>query len=94
MVWSHYVDATRSNETAWTNDDDNEDQRMPPRNRPLEFQDWITWYSNDLMNIWMSMRAYREDSGNSSYLLDRLEWGEFCEFCYRFSSGLPSSMPS
>ena len=94
MVWSHYVDATRSSETTWNSDDDNEDQRMPPRNRPLDYQDWITWYSNDLLNIWMSLRAYREDTGNAGYLLDRLDWCEFCEFCYRFSSKLPSSMPS
>ena len=92
MVWSHYVqDAVGININNDHSSDDDDDTIY---NHPLEYQDWVTWYSDDLMNLWMSMKAYREDTGNQPYLLDQMDWNDFCEFCYNFSSKLPSSYPS
>jgi len=88
MVWSQYI------ADAHTEDMDLDDESMEetplPRNLPLDYQDWITWYSDDLMNMWLSLKNYREDSGNQHNLLDTMEWTDFCEFCYRFSCKLPS----
>lgn len=88
MVWSQYVhDAQTDNMEL---DEDSIEETPPPRNLPLEYEDWITWYSDDLMNMWLSLKNYREDSGNQHNLLDIMEWTDFCEFCYRFSCKLPS----
>lgn len=87
MVWSQYVEEARTTETHLSDSD--EDDTLP-RNRPLEYDDWITWYSDDLMNLWMSMKTYREDTGNEFYLLDKMQWPDFCEFCYKFSCKLSS----
>ena len=94
MVWSHYVEAANTNNETYTSDEENENELRFPKNRPLEFQDWITWYSNDLHNMWSGLRTYTADTGNTYHLLDGMDWNDFCEFCYRFSSKLPSRYPS
>ena len=92
MVWSHYLQEINTHEEDGNISE--EDERMPPRNKPMEFDEWQTWYSNDLLNMWMSLRAYKEDSGNESYILDQADFNDFCEFCYNFSCQLPSKYPS
>ena len=87
MVWSQYVqDANITN----TNDYSSDDEDDTIYSHPLEYQDWVTWYSDDLMNLWMSMKAYREDTGNVYHFLNSMEWTDFCEFCYQFSSKMPN----
>jgi len=95
MVWSQYrEDSIQDPNDVGSDPEDNQEELNIPRNRPLPYDDWITWYSNDLLNLWMSIRAYKEDTGNQSFLLDQMDWNDFCEFCYKFSSKLPSSCPS
>ena len=92
MVWSHYAEEARMAENYEEYDEhDSDDERLIPRNRPLDFHEWTTWYSNDLMNLWMSIKTYREDTGLSGLFLDQMDWNDFCEFCYNFSCKLPSS---
>jgi len=86
MVWNQYLEDVHNNKNDYSSDEENEID--PPRNRPLEFQDWITWYSDDLMNLWLSMKTYRQDTGNVDYLLNKMDWNIFCEFCYEYSSKL------
>ena len=88
MVWSQYVEDVHSNRNDYSSDDENETEH--PRNHPLEYQDWITWYADDLMNMWMSFKTYREDTGNVDHFLNNMQWTDFCEFCYAFSSKLPN----
>ena len=89
MVWSQYIEEANITEHVmdWIEEDPDD---IPSRNHPLEFQDWITWYSDDLMNMWLSIKHYREDSGNQRNILDKMSWNDFCEFCYTFSCKLPS----
>ena len=95
MVWSHYVQETYSNHDHQNNNNSDDDDLIAlPRNRPMLYDDWITWYSNDLMNMWMGMKAYREDSGTSTYIMDQCEYDDFCRFCYEFSCQFPSAFPS
>jgi hypothetical protein len=96
MVWGQYVqDATNMPDADNSNHSDDEDDKMCiPRNRPLTYDDWVTWYSTDLMNLWMGIKAYKEDSGNVSYILDSVNYSDFCEFCYAFSSKMRSLFPS
>ena len=96
MVWSHYVQETTNNQdpSNTTENTSDDDELIISRNRPLDFDTWTTWYSNDLMNMWMSLRAYREDSYTGNYILDQGDYSSFCEFCYEFSSKFASSYPS
>ena len=87
MVWRHYLEESNLTETSLFSDDDNNEEDVP-RNLPMEFDDWITWYSDDLMNLWSSIKTYREDSGISSFFLDHMDWNNFCEFCYQHSNRL------
>ena len=95
MVWSHYLQETNNNQVDSTEGySSSDEERLPSRNRPMSYDEWITWYSNDLMNMWMGMRAYREDSGTSTYIMDQCEYDDFCRFCYEFSCQFPSAFPS
>lgn len=95
MVWSHYLQETNNNQVENSNgNSSDEDERRPSRHRPMLYEDWVTWYSNDLLNMWMGMRGYREDSGTHNYIMDQCEYHDFCEFCYEFSCRFPSAYPS
>ena len=96
MVWSHYLQETKHSETDDNNDSPrgDDDERNIPRNKPLPYDMWCTWFSNDLMNLWMTFRAYREDTGNEPYLLDDCSYESFTRFCYNHSSKYPSKFPS
>jgi hypothetical protein len=82
MVWSEYVQETipHANEYIEFSDDDGE---IP--NHPMTVDEWTTWFSQDLLNMWMSLRAYREDSGTFHDILKNATYTDFCEFCYYFS---------
>jgi hypothetical protein len=81
MVWSEYL----NNETVWE-DAHSDEENEPPITR-LTCDEWTTWYSQDLLNMWFSLRQYREDSGLQNHILEGGSYTDFCEFCYRFSNG-------
>ena len=80
MVWSHYVNETHLPEIH--HEDEQWDDSSP---QYLDYQDWITMNSDDLYNLWFSIKQYREDMGCST-LLQHMDWNDFCEFVYKFSS--------
>ncbi len=67
-----------------------EDDYDTPTRHPLEFQDWSEWFDRDLMNMWMSLRQYREDTYLTGYILRDATFTDFCDFCYQFSHGCVS----
>ena len=95
MVWKHYADEAHAPEHEildnYVDIDDYED-RGPPES--MNYQDWAEWFSRDLMNMWMSLRTYGHDAGTSSYIMTSASYDDFCQFCYQFSRGWPSRMPS
>ena len=64
--------------------DDNGDEDI--YDIPLDFQRWQEWYQQDLMNMWMGMRGYCEDSYLRGPLMGSMSYSDFCEFVYYFSS--------
>ena len=94
MVWSHYLQETNNSQVDPNEGYSSDEEHLPSRNKPMPYDDWITWFSNDLMNMWMGMRAYREDTGTSTYIMDQCEYDDFCRFCYEFSCQFPSTFPS
>lgn len=95
MVWSHYLDETYAeDEFVYDEECEVEDEEREPPQRQMTLDDWSTWYSRDLLNMWMSLRSYTVDAGVSSYLLTDASFPDFCEFVYNFSHGYPSPHPS
>ena len=92
MVWSEYTSATRGEEAD--NSDDERELVNFPKNKPLEYSDWIFWFSDDLHNMWWTMNDYTSSRGTSHRVLDQADFDDFCQFCYNSSCKLPSSMPS
>ncbi len=83
MPSTDFIDDTHYNEYS---DDDDE----PVVEQPLHIQDWMEYYSNDLLNMWMSIVAYREDTYLSNSIMNQASFADFCEFAYAFSDGMKS----
>jgi hypothetical protein len=60
--------------------DENEDHEIV-----LAPQDWHDWHSEDVLNMWMSLRQYLEDNHLNSTLLNRASFHNFAEFVRQFS---------
>ena len=81
MVWSEYLqDTIGENEYS-----DEEPDHPPPRR--LSIEEWTSWYSEDLLNMWFSMVQYKEDSGLVHDIGKTMQYTDFIEFMYRFSPG-------
>ena len=93
MVWSGYMDETNYTAAEYNSDDEqqpHDDDLIVPRNRPMEYHDWVTWHHEHLMNMWMSIKQYTQDSATGFRLFDQMNWNDFCEFSYQFSCKLPA----
>jgi hypothetical protein len=75
-------------EHAYNDYSDDDDYEEP---QPLDIQNWMDWYSNDLLNMWMGLQAYREDTYLTGALMGDATFHDFCEFVYRFSHRFPSN---
>ena len=93
MVWSHYADEAYAPGDEYSGDYDGDEEEQPIHEK-LSFDDWSTWFSRDLLNMWMSLREYTSRNGVSSYLLTDSSYHEFAEFVYYTSHGYPSPHPS
>ena len=83
MVWSEYVNDAHAAEhdPAYSDDENYEDG-----DRWMTCDEWTVWHSHDLLNMWMSLRDYREISGTTNSILKMGTYTDFCEFCYHFSN--------
>lgn len=87
MVWSHYRDeANLITENEPNNQINDSLEQYSGKRVQLDFDDWVTWYSDDLHNIWSSINSYTEYSFISSHFLNFCDFNDFCEFCYNMSS--------
>ena len=53
-----------------------------PDNVELTFEDWKTWYSDDLQNMWRGLTAYVQDATIDDYLLCYSNYNDFCSYVY------------
>ena len=51
----------------------------------LDPQDWHDWHSEDVLNMWMSLRQYLEDNHLNSTLMKDASFHDFAEFVRQFS---------
>ena len=94
MVWSQYVEDANAPAEECVGDyfDGDQEIEFPPCK--MDIDDWTTWFSNDLMKMWMSLRQYREDASISNYIMPYATYSDFCDFCYQMSHGYLNSHPS
>lgn len=78
MVWSQYLDEVVHDNDAYSDDDKNENETETP----LDVDDWQSYYSSELLNMWMALKEYTEETGISTYVLRKAKWGDFNEFCF------------
>jgi len=90
MVWSQYRDAANLIDDAEAQEQPNQiiDSLANLKNTGIEvrFDDWITWYADDLHNVWSSITTYRHDALIASQFMNNLNYDDFCEMCYRTSA--------
>lgn len=55
---------------------------------PMVISDWCTYYSDDLHNMWWELGNYIGRNGAGAYMLNRCDFSDFCEFCYKQSNGI------
>jgi len=47
--------------------------------------DWHDWHSEDVLNMWMSLRQYLEDNHLTGTLMNKASFHDFAEFVRQFS---------
>ncbi len=86
MVWSHYKNETQ----LGSHHNDPDYDVPPPPNQTMEFEDWKTWHSTDLFNMWQGLISYLKDSCIERDVFNEGDYDDFCMNMYNFSSKLPS----
>ena len=81
MVWSQYKDCANNQE----HEPDYDDDKMISPDQ-LEYEDWKTWYSTDLFNMWQGVVGYIKDSCLEKDLFNEGDYDDFCTNIYNFSS--------
>lgn len=51
----------------------------------LDPESWHDWHSEDLLNMWMGMKAYLEDRYMDQTIMNKATFHNFCEFVRFFS---------
>jgi hypothetical protein len=71
---------------AFQYEDAHEEDYQEDYDLELDPPAWHDWHSEHILNMWMSLRAYLEDNGMSSTLLNKATFHKFCEFVRNNSS--------
>ncbi len=68
--------------------DDGDDEIYRP-DEVLNVEDWTSYYSDDVYNMWSLIRDYMEENGSRGYMMQYADYTAFAEFCYSMSYGHP-----
>jgi len=88
MVWSHYKNEAHQSGSHHNAVHDYDDDT--PHNHPMEYEEWKTWYSTDLFNMWQGIVGYTKDACIEGSIFNEGDYDDFCMNIYNFSSKLPS----
>lgn len=70
---------------AFNGEDVLEDPDFDDDLEPLSPEDWMDWNSEHLLNMWMSLRQYREDNYIDSTMMNIATFNDFCHFVMKNS---------
>jgi hypothetical protein len=89
MVWSHYKNEAIQGGSHHNNNDQDYDENPLP-NQPMEYEEWKTWHSTDLFNMWQGIVGYLKDTYIERDIFNEGDFDDFCTGIYNFSSKFPS----
>ena len=90
MVWSQYTEEANLINRDAHQISEEDDELYNYRNVELSLDDWITWHSVDIMNMWRSLQTYLHDTCIQHDMLNGMDYDDFCKMCYENSSKYPS----
>jgi hypothetical protein len=73
-------------EDAFNGEEALDDHDLDDEPEPLDPESWMDWNSEHLLNMWMSLRQYREDNYVNNTMMNLATFNDFCHFVMRFSS--------
>jgi len=79
---NNYSDSETSDECVEKLQYINDNRYNHKRKKEFSFDDWCTVYSDDLWYLWGIISEYKKNV----YILDILNFPEFCDMCYTNSS--------
>ena len=66
---------------------DTQDDEIYRPDEVMSVEDWTSYYSDDLYNMWSMMRDYMEANGIKCYMMQDSDYSNFAEYCYSMSRG-------
>ena len=69
-------------------DDDDDDEIYRP-DEVLNVEDWTSYYSDDIYNMWSHLREYMSHTGCGAYMMQYADYTTFAEYCYSMSYAHP-----
>lgn len=70
---------------AFTGDEVIEEQDDDVQDEPLDAESWEIWNSEHLLNMWMGLRSYLEDTGINNTVMQKATYNDFLQFIHDFS---------
>lgn len=70
---------------AFVGEDVIEEQDEDEGEEPLDPESWEIWYSDHLLNMWMSLRTYLEDNSINNSVMQKATYNDFLQFVHDFS---------
>lgn len=70
---------------AFTGEEEYDEEEVAEEYGPLHPEDWMDFNSTHLLNMWMSLRQYREENYINNTILNFATYNDFCHFVMNFS---------
>ncbi len=86
MVNDHVKDAQYVSRDSHHQGYDSDDEFLYNLSETMPISDWETYYSEDLYNMWSSIRSYGQETGAATYCMEFADYTNFVEYCYEHSS--------
>ena len=86
MVNEHVKDLQYTSSESHLQNLDSDDEIVYGNDEIMSISDWETYYSEDLYNMWSSLRSYIDTTGARAYCMEYSTYTDFVEWCYNMSS--------
>lgn len=86
---NYYGKDTQNDLNSHHHTEEHDDDEIFRPDEVLSVEDWTSYYSDDIYNMWSLIRDYIEETGCRSYMMQYADYTNFAEFCYSMSYGHP-----
>lgn len=70
---------------AFTGEEEYDEEEIAEDYGPLSPEDWMDFNSTHLLNMWMSLRQYREENYINNTIMNFATFNDFCHFVMKNS---------